>query len=142
MAGHCPFSNLSRFKLLKAGVLKHTENVRDQEKSRCNIISKLTGTDWRAPASILRKSAIALVNLSHNIGCHRGGDVLMSSMLTRSLTSRCVQSLAPEYQPTSTGYLCSATSSAHIFALIVLPCRSTRRLSSSQIMLPSIFVDI
>ena len=27
---------------------KHTENVRDKVKSRCNIISKLAGTDWGA----------------------------------------------------------------------------------------------
>ena len=40
---------------------KHTENVRDKVKSRCNIISKLTGTDWGAPATVLRTSAIALV---------------------------------------------------------------------------------
>ena len=40
---------------------KHTENVRDKVKSRCNIISKLAGTDWGAPAPILRTSAIALV---------------------------------------------------------------------------------
>ena len=40
---------------------KHTENVRDKVKSRCNIISKRTGTDWGAPAPVLRTSAIALV---------------------------------------------------------------------------------
>ena len=40
---------------------KHTENVRDKVKSRCNIISKLAGTDWGAPAPVLRTSAIALV---------------------------------------------------------------------------------
>ena len=40
---------------------KHTENVRDKVKSRCNIISKLVGTDWGAPAPVLRTSAIALV---------------------------------------------------------------------------------
>ena len=40
---------------------KHTENVRDKVKSRCNIISKLARTDWGAPAPILRTSAIALV---------------------------------------------------------------------------------
>ena len=30
-------------------------------KSRCNIISKLAGTEWGAPAPVLRTSAIALV---------------------------------------------------------------------------------
>ena len=40
---------------------KHTENVRDKVKSRCNIISKLAGTGWGAPAPVLRTSAIALV---------------------------------------------------------------------------------
>ena len=40
---------------------KHTENVRAKVKSRCNIISKLAGTDWGAPAPVLRTSAIALV---------------------------------------------------------------------------------
>ena len=40
---------------------KHTENGRDKVKSRCNIISELTGTDWGAPAPVLRTSAIALV---------------------------------------------------------------------------------
>ena len=40
---------------------KHTENVRDKVKSRCNIISKLAGTDWGAPAPVLRTSATALV---------------------------------------------------------------------------------
>ena len=40
---------------------KHTENVRDKVKSRCNIISKLAGTDWGAPAPVLHTSAIALV---------------------------------------------------------------------------------
>ena len=40
---------------------KHTENVREKVKSRCNIISKLAGTDWRAPAPVLRTSAIAVV---------------------------------------------------------------------------------
>ena len=40
---------------------KHTENVRDKVKSRCNIISKLAGTDVGAPAPVLRTSAIALV---------------------------------------------------------------------------------
>ena len=40
---------------------KHTENVRDKVKSRWNIISKLAGTDWGAPAPVLRTSAIALV---------------------------------------------------------------------------------
>ena len=40
---------------------KHTENVRDKVKSRCIIISKLAGTDWGAPAPVLRTSAIALV---------------------------------------------------------------------------------
>ena len=40
---------------------KHTENVRDKVMSRCNIISKLAGTDWGAPAPVLRTSAIALV---------------------------------------------------------------------------------
>ena len=39
---------------------KHTENVRDKVKSRCNIISKLAGTDWGAPTPVLRTSAIAL----------------------------------------------------------------------------------
>ena len=39
----------------------HTENVRDKVKSRCNIISKLAGTDWGAPAHVLSTSAIALV---------------------------------------------------------------------------------
>ena len=40
---------------------KHTENVRDKVKSRCNIIGKLAGTAWGAPAPVLRTSAIALV---------------------------------------------------------------------------------
>ena len=40
---------------------KHTDNVRDKVKSRCNIISKLAGSDWGAPAPVLRTSAIALV---------------------------------------------------------------------------------
>ena len=40
---------------------KHTENVRDKVKSRCTIIRKLAGTDWGAPAHVLRTSAIALV---------------------------------------------------------------------------------
>ena len=40
---------------------KHTENVRDKVKSRCNIISKLARTDLGAPAPVLRTSAIALV---------------------------------------------------------------------------------
>ena len=40
---------------------KHTENVRDKVKSRCNIISKLAGTDCGVPAPVLRTSAIALV---------------------------------------------------------------------------------
>ena len=35
--------------------------MRDKVKSRCNIISKLAGTDWGAPAPVLRTSAIALV---------------------------------------------------------------------------------
>ena len=39
----------------------HTENVRDKVKSRCNIISKLAGTDRRAPAPVLRTPATALV---------------------------------------------------------------------------------
>ena len=39
----------------------HTENVRDKVKSHCNIISKLAGTDWGAPAPVLRTSVIALV---------------------------------------------------------------------------------
>ena len=42
---------------------KRTENVRDQVKSRCNIISKLAGTDWGAPAPVLRISAIVVVYL-------------------------------------------------------------------------------
>ena len=37
------------------------ENVHDKVKSRCNIISKLAGTDWGAPAPVLRISAITLV---------------------------------------------------------------------------------
>ena len=37
------------------------ENVRDKVKSRCNIISKLAGTDWGAPAPVLRTPAMALV---------------------------------------------------------------------------------
>ena len=40
---------------------KHTENVRDKVKSRYNTISKLAGTDWGAPAPVLRTSAVALV---------------------------------------------------------------------------------
>ena len=45
---------------------KHKENVRDKVKSRSklagtDIISKLAGTDWGAPAHVLRTSAIALV---------------------------------------------------------------------------------
>ena len=40
---------------------KRIENVRDKVKSRCNIISKLAGTDWGASAPVLRTSAIALV---------------------------------------------------------------------------------
>ena len=40
---------------------KHTENLRDKVNSRCNIISKLAGTDWGAPAPVLHTSAIALV---------------------------------------------------------------------------------
>ena len=40
---------------------KHTEHVRDKVKSRCNIIGKLAGTDWGAPAVVLRTSAIAPV---------------------------------------------------------------------------------
>ena len=35
--------------------------MRDKVKSRCNIISKLAGTDWGAPAPVLRTFAIALV---------------------------------------------------------------------------------
>ena len=35
--------------------------MRDKVKSRCNIISQLAGTDWGAPAPVLRTSAIALV---------------------------------------------------------------------------------
>ena len=70
----------------------HTENVRDKVKSRCNIISKLAGTDLGAPAPVLRTSAIALV--SQNIVCQCGEDVLMSSMLIPNLTSRCVPSQA------------------------------------------------
>ena len=64
---------------------KYTENVRDKVKSRCNIISKLAGTDWGAPAPVLRTSAIALVYIrSQNIVCQYGEDVLMSSTLIRS----------------------------------------------------------
>ena len=40
---------------------KHTEIMRDKVKSRCKIISKLAGTDWSAPAPVLRTSAVALV---------------------------------------------------------------------------------
>ncbi len=40
---------------------KHTENMRDKIKSRYNIVSKLAGTDWGAPAPVLRTSALALV---------------------------------------------------------------------------------
>ena len=40
---------------------KHTENVHNKVKSRCNIISKLAGTGWGAPAPVLRTTAIALV---------------------------------------------------------------------------------
>ena len=40
---------------------KHTENVRDKVKSRCNIIRKRAGIDWGEPAPVLRISAIALV---------------------------------------------------------------------------------
>ena len=38
----------------------HTGNVCDKVKSRCNIISKLAGTDWGSPAPVLSTSAIAL----------------------------------------------------------------------------------
>ena len=34
--------------------------MRTKVKSRCNIISKLSGTDWGAPAHVLRTPAIAL----------------------------------------------------------------------------------
>ena len=42
---------------------KHTENVRDNVKSRCNIISKLAGTNWGCTSSCIRTatSAIALL---------------------------------------------------------------------------------
>ena len=40
---------------------KHTENMRDQVKSRCSIISKLAGTDWGALCPVLRTSAFVLV---------------------------------------------------------------------------------
>ena len=76
---------------------KHTENVRDKVKSRCNIISKLAGTDWGAPAPVdpyfahlLSPSYIR----SQTIVRQYGEDVLMSSTLIRSLTSRCVPSQA------------------------------------------------
>ena len=39
----------------------HTEHVSDNVKSRCNIFGKLAGTDWGAPAAVLRTSTIALV---------------------------------------------------------------------------------
>ena len=35
--------------------------MRDKVRSRCNIISKLSGTGWGEPAPVLRTSAIALV---------------------------------------------------------------------------------
>ena len=56
---------------------KHTENVRDKVKSRCNIISKLAGTDWGAPAPVLRTCDIALVysvaeSAAHGSCSHQG----------------------------------------------------------------------
>ena len=65
---------------------KHTENVRDKVKSRCNIISKLAGTDWGVPALVYSVAAYCV--------CQCGEDVLMSSTLIHSWTSRCVPSQA------------------------------------------------
>ena len=73
-----------------------------------------------------------LLSLSHiqsqNIVCQCGDDVLMPNAYRFRRSKD---------QPTSTGCLCSATSSPHSFVVTVLPCRSTRRLSSSRIVFPS-----
>ena len=71
---------------------KHTENVRDKVKSRCNIISKLTGVH-----QLLYFAHLLLLWYiqSQNIVCQCGEDVLMSSTLIPNLTSRCVPSQAP-----------------------------------------------
>ena len=65
---------------------KHTENVRDKVKSCCNIISKLAGTDWGAPAPDLYFAHLLSPSYirSQNIVCQYGEDVLMSSTLIRS----------------------------------------------------------
>ena len=74
---------------------KHTENVRDKVKSRCNIISKLAGTGWGAPAPVLRTSTIALVYSVAEYCVPVWGRCAHVSMLIPNLTSRCVPSQAP-----------------------------------------------
>ena len=116
---------------------KHTENVRDRVKSRCNIISKLAGTDWGAPAPAHRASAIALV---YSVAEYRvpvwGRCVHVLHIDTQLNIEMRTVSCALD-QPTLTGCLCSATSRPHRFAVTVPPCRSTCMVSSSRIVFPS-----
>ena len=103
---------------------KHTENVRNKVKSRCNIISKLAGTDWGAPAPVLRTSAIALVYSVAEYCVPVWGRCAHVQHVDTQLNIA-MRTVSGALRPTTlTGCLCSATSNPRRFAVTVSPCRS------------------
>ena len=104
--------------------------VRDKVKSRCNIIGKLAGTDWGAPAAVLRTSAIVLVYSVAEYCVPVWGRCAHVQHVDTQLNIA-MRTVSGAQRPT--GCLCSATSSPRRFAVTVPPCRRIRRPSSSRI---------
>ena len=116
---------------------KHTENVRDKVKSRCNIISKLAGTDWGAPAPVLRTSAIALVYSVAEYCVPVWGRCAHVQHIDTQLNIA-MRTVSGALRPTNINWLPVLSNiEPHRFAVTVLPSWSTRRLSSSRILFPS-----
>ena len=101
---------------------------------RVKQTDRQTGTDWGAPAPVLRTSAIALVYSVAEYCVPVWGRCAHVQHVDTQLKIA-MRTVSGALRPT--GCLCSATSSPCRFALTVPPCRSIRRLSSSRIVFPS-----
>ena len=99
----------------------------------CNSIRKLAGTDWGAPAPVLRASAIAIVySVAECCVSVRGRWAHVQHVDTQFNIA--MRTDPGALRPTNINCLPVLS---NIFALTVPPCMFTRRLSSSRILLPS-----
>ena len=116
---------------------KHTENVRDEVKSRCNIFIKLAGTDWGAPAPVLRTSAVALVySVAEYCVAVWGRCAHVQHIDTQHNIA--MRTVSGALRPSSINWLpVFSNIEPPQFRRAVLPFMSTRRLSNSRIVFPS-----